>query len=249
MWVALVHMPQKTVFYIVMGTLFITLSTVGCSLSVVGGSLWVLAGSQATQSPRRKISLLLGVLIMLLLWLNSHAWLAAFGYFIPQEESVPTIFLSLGIGVLLLPVVWLFPQIKAYLSQIPQSRFLYFQTLQLGVAALLHYGSLEGVFPRVLSWEAGNYLWLVGLSAPLMAFLLQRQQLPEWLFYCWQVLAFVVFIQVLFIGYFSADTLWQRLSFDEVHGSLFFFPYIWIWSFVLPFSVATLLTSWFAEPV
>lgn len=94
--------------------------------------------------------------------------------------------------------------VQTALRQLPDWAPVALQTFRAPLELLLYLLFLQGQVPEQMTFEGRNFDVLVGLSAPVMAFLMWRGAAPRWLQWAWQVGAVALLVNVVGIAVSSA---------------------------------------------
>lgn len=97
--------------------------------------------------------------------------------------------------------------------------------------------------PKLMTFEGRNYDIIIGLLAPIAAFLFHKKKISHQLLLLFNFigLGFVLFILVN--GVLSAQTQLQQFAFDQPNKAILYFPFILLPSIIVPIVVFTHLTD------
>ena len=121
------------------------------------------------------------------------------------------------------------------LMQTPRHLPVYLQSYRIVVELLIYGAFLEGVFPEKATFKGLNYDILVGLSAPLIAWLYQYRKISDKALLTWNVVSLVVLSLTVysFIStYYFSDYVQSMNNMDFVK-----LPYLLLASVLLPVAV------------
>jgi len=173
-------------------------------------------------------------LLVLLAWAAIQAGLALSGFYTITTSVPPRLALALGPPVLLIPAVLGTARGRAYLD-----------SLRLGVLTLLHVVRLPvelvllGLFlhhaiPRLMTFEGRNWDILMGLSAPLVYYLLRTRRLGSLGLIAWNFIGIGLLLNIMVTAVLSAPSPVQRLAFEQPNVAILYFPFEWLPSVVVP---------------
>lgn len=97
--------------------------------------------------------------------------------------------------------------------------------------------------PKLMTFEGRNFDIIVGLSAPIIAFLYHQKKLGNKILLLFNFigLGFVLFI--LINGILSAQTPLQQFAFEQPNKAILYFPFILLPSIIVPIVIYTHLTD------
>jgi hypothetical protein len=111
------------------------------------------------------------------------------------------------------------------------------QTFRVGVEWLLHRLWLEGVVPRMLTWEGANLDILIGLTAPFAAWTATRGRGGAWFALAWSVAGLAMLANVVVRAVLTAPG-GLNLIVTEVPNRLpGLFPYSYLAGFLAPLAL------------
>jgi hypothetical protein len=111
------------------------------------------------------------------------------------------------------------------------------QAFRIGVELLLHQLSVDGLAPRVVTYRGGNLDILIGLSAPLIAWISTRGRSGERLALGWNVVGLLTLANAITLSALTAPGL------NLIHGevpdvAIGVFPFTYIAGFFAPLAMA-----------
>lgn len=97
--------------------------------------------------------------------------------------------------------------------------------------------------PKLMTFEGRNFDIIIGLSAPIVAFLFHKQKISHQLLLLFNFigLGFVLFILVN--GVLSAQTPLQQFAFEQPNTAIHYFPFILLPSIIVSIVIYTHLTD------
>ncbi len=111
------------------------------------------------------------------------------------------------------------------------------QTFRIGVELLLHRLWVDGLAPRIVTYQGSNADIWIGLSAPLIAWLSTRGRWGERLAFGWNVVGLITLANAITLGALTAPGL--NLIHGEVPNvAIGAFPFTYIAGFFAPLAMA-----------
>lgn len=215
--------------------LVLMLPTVPLSLSLFFGLTTALAIGlyyYAAGYPRR----VLGLVLVVLAGHGALAW----GGFYSHNVAIslpPRLALALGPPLLLLLTRVATVRGRAYLASLPLDRLTLVHVVRLPVELVLYGLFTHGAVPRVMTFEGHNYDILMGLSAPLVYYLLRQGVIGRRIMLAWNLLGLALLTNIVATAVLSVPTPWQRFGFEQPNVAILYFPFIWLPALVVPLVV------------
>lgn len=179
-----------------------------------------------------------GVLAGLAVWIVYVGLLSYFGVVRNPEMRPP------GAVLIVLPV-FLFVflvlvRTRAALQVVlafPVWLILGLQSFRIGVELLLHRIWLDGMIPRLMTYEGGNVDIFVGLSAPLMAWVATKGRTGQSLALGWNVLGLLALANVMVRAALTAPGAMNLIHAEVPNLAIGIFPFTFVAGFFAPLAV------------
>ena len=186
------------------------------------------------QSPYRSTAI--PILVGLVVWLGLQTVLGINEFYLQNLDAIPPRFL-LTIGPPLLLLIWLFASSRGrnFVDSLPLLPLTYLHVVRIPVELVLYWLFLHQAVPELMTFAGRNFDILAGITAPLIAYFgLQKGNLSQrgiliWNYICLGLVLFIVGNAIL-----SAPLPFQQFAFDQPNVGVFYFPFIWLPSFVVP---------------
>lgn len=111
------------------------------------------------------------------------------------------------------------------------------QTFRVGVELFLHRLWLAGLAPRMLTYEGSNLDIVVGLSAPIVAWLYWRGRVGERAALAWNVLGLITLANVAVRALLTAPGLFNFVHAETPNVAIGAFPFTYIPGFLAPLAL------------
>ncbi len=176
------------------------------------------------------------VLGLLLLALLVQGMLALAGFYSHNVATSlpPRLTLALGPPLLLLLSRVATVRGRATLASWRLDKLTLVHVVRLPVELVLYSLCTHGVVPRVMTFEGRNYDILMGLSAPLIYYLLRQRVLGRRSLLAWNVLGVMLLTNIVTTAVLSVPTPMQRFGFEQPNVAILYFPFIWLPAVVVP---------------
>jgi len=127
---------------------------------------------------------------------------------------------------------------KTVIANTPASWPVYFQSFRIFVELLILAAALKGILPKAASFEGYNFDIVIGLTAPIVAVLLNNGKLKPALLLAWNfaglaTLSMVVFILISHAYFFK---IWDQ-SESILNKGFGLFPFTFLAGFFMPLAV------------
>ena len=124
---------------------------------------------------------------------------------------------------------------KKLMQQIPMHLIIYIQSFRIGVEFLIYGAFINGIFPERATFEGINYDILVGISALIVAYLVQKNKIGTQAIFIWNVISLAILTVTVYAfisSYYFSDFLVnnQKLAFIKM-------PYVLLPAVLLPFAI------------
>lgn len=141
-------------------------------------------------------------------------------------------------AVLFVLVVFAFSRAGARMtSAFPLWVVIGMQTFRIGVELLLHRLYLDGLAPRMVTYQGGNMDIWIGLSAPLIAWIATRGHWGERLALGWNVAGLLALANAITLGALTAPGL-NLIHAEVPNVAIGAFPFTYIAGFFAPLAMA-----------
>jgi hypothetical protein len=111
------------------------------------------------------------------------------------------------------------------------------QVFRVAVELFLHRLWIDGLVPRMMTYEGANVDILVGLSAPVVAWLALRGKAKPWLLIAWNVLGLLALANVAIRAVLTAPGPLQLIHAEVPNLAVGIFPFTYIAGFFAPLAV------------
>jgi hypothetical protein len=177
-------------------------------------------------------------LCVLAIWLFYAAALGYLGVVSDQSLPVPGIFILLTPIIVFVSVVLVRSPVGGRLaSSIPLALLIGLQAFRIGVELALHRLWELGSVPKLMTLGSGNVEILIGLSAPLFAWIATRGAEGRRIALVWNVVGLVSLLNVAARAVLTAPGPLNLVHGDVLNTALGTFPYTFIPGFMAPLAM------------
>jgi hypothetical protein len=196
--------------------------------------LWGAARAARRVSPRTAQGVR-GAGIAVAGWLALTGVLAHRGFFDDFRAMPPRMLLAVGPPLLTLLALAFSPRLDSLRAALPPAWPVAAQAFRIPVEIVLWRLAAAGAIPELLSFHGRNWDILVGLSAPVVAYLcFVRRAWPATVAVWWNWAGILILLNVVVHAQISAPTPWQVYVTDPPTTFIAEWPYIWLPAFLVP---------------
>ncbi|MCB9476676.1 MAG: hypothetical protein H6685_07370 [Deltaproteobacteria bacterium] len=210
---------------------FVTYGIGGIALAVAGTVVWAYARSLRalgwTPVQRKTHTWIFGGGVAL--WMLVTGWMASSGR-LANFEATPPPFLVVFIGVMAVGFgVGLSILGERFATALPLWGLIAFHAYRLPLELVMHRAATEGVMPDVMSFSGRNFDIVTGASAIVVAYLVAKQEVGEWMAWIWNVVGIVLLFNVIQVAV-RATPLFKAFGDGPVNLNTWvaYFPFVWL---------------------
>lgn len=185
------------------------------------------------------------VLLAFLFWLVLTGALSYTGWFTNFESLPPRLPLFAAIQMLFLFWLIFFSPLKGELIRLPQKYLIGFQTFRVAVEWVLAQAALDGTFPLEMSFHGRNFDILTGLTAPVLAWWVNKkgERNSKNYILAWNAMGLILLINVVAHGLLSAPYPFKVLELSVDNYLVGYYPFTWLVTFLVPVAFSLHLIS------
>ena len=173
-------------------------------------------------------------LMVVLAWLLVQSALSISGFYTVTTTLPPRLAFALGPPLLLLLSRLATMRGRAFLASLRLDLLTLLHLVRLPVELGLYGLFLHGAVPRLMTFAGGNWDILMGLSAPLVYWLVRRQRLGRWALVAWNGLGLGLLFHIVRVAVLAAPSPVQQLAFEQPNVALLHFPFGWLPAVLVP---------------
>lgn len=177
-------------------------------------------------------------------WLTVAAMVAMAGLLDDFDTLPPRFAFIVGPAVLTAWIVALHPGTGPLLDRVPGTWLVGFQFFRVPMELILWRLAAAGVIPVTMTFEGRNFDILVGLTAPVLAWLAftQRWLSPGPVIF-WNVFGLVLLGNIVTVAALSTPTRFRQFFEGPPNEMIAGFPFVWLIAFVVPLALLGHLAS------
>jgi hypothetical protein len=175
------------------------------------------------------------LLFILPAWMIFQAVLASGGFFLNTDAVPPRLFLFGPLPVLLFIIIYFVFARESVIEKLPLAHLTLIHTIRIPVELVLAWLFAAGMVPEIMTYHGSNFDILSGITAPIVYFVAFRGgRVNTKLLAAWNVFALVLLINIVVTAVLCVPSPIQKLAFDQPNIALFYFPYIWLPTVIVP---------------
>jgi hypothetical protein len=186
---------------------------------------------------------LLWAILGVLAWLTIITAAATAGFFSNFSIMPPRFIWALAPALATVLALAFLPGFHSRNTVAPAEAFIWWQVFRLPVELMLHVLSDTNTFPVELTFEGRNWDILVGITAPLLAFILSRRTVPVWIVYSWNILGLALLANIVIPGIGAVPTPLQFYHTSVPNTALATAPFALLPAFLVPMALLGHLLS------
>lgn len=135
----------------------------------------------------------------------------------------------------LIALLFAFPMSRFFLDNIDPSWLTFLHIVRFPIELVLYWLFLFDLVPELMTFEGRNFDILSGISAPFIAYwaYIKKSMSPKWML-VWNFICLALLMNIVIQAILSAPGPFQQLSFDVPNTGVFYFPYVWLPSIIVP---------------
>ncbi|MFY7999641.1 MAG: hypothetical protein ACOVSW_13665, partial [Candidatus Kapaibacteriota bacterium] len=93
---------------------------------------------------------------------------------------------------------------------------------------------LAGIIPVQMTFEGRNFDILVGLTAPIVAWLLARKKMPRTALIVWNWASMAILLNIVIVAVLSTPVPFRVFMNEPANTVILSFPFVWLPTVVVP---------------
>jgi hypothetical protein len=189
---------------------------------------------KSTLDNSRQRKILNMVIIGLLAWGTFISIMAKTGFFSDFTSIPPRLGIILFIPLITILLITFSKTANVLLPLIPPAELIKIQVFRVVVEIILWVFFIQHLLPVQMTFEGRNFDILVGLTAPIMVFLINRYSLAKKWIIVWNIAGILILFNIVGIALLSAPTPFRYFMNEPANTIVATFPFIWLPGFLVP---------------
>ncbi len=197
-------------------------------LMVLSLVLCVFCFYKASGNSTKVLSVIIGFAIV-------QGLVAFLGFYTNFHTVPPRLPLLVLPSFALIALLFAFPMSRFFLDNIDPSWLTFLHIVRFPIELVLYWLFLFDLVPELMTFEGRNFDILSGISAPFIAYwaYIKKSMSPKWML-VWNFICLALLLNIVIQAILSAPGPFQQLSFDVPNTGVFYFPYVWLPSIIVP---------------
>lgn len=176
------------------------------------------------------------VTFIVITWLSLQLMLAYKGFFLASYDMPPRILASIAPWLVVMVMTILMVWNRNYLRELSLTTMTYINVFRLPLELIVFTGlASAGYIPEVMTFHQNNFDILVGISAPIIAYLYFNRRSISWKFLLsWNIVSLLLLINVTFIAILATPYPFQQIGFEQPNIAVLHFPFILLPTLLVP---------------
>ncbi|MEP2024952.1 MAG: hypothetical protein ABJH98_11110 [Reichenbachiella sp.] len=171
----------------------------------------------------------------LMTWLFIIALLALYDFFLVFDAMPPRLIFVLSPPIITILAVLSIKRSRNFVLRIPITTLTYLHIVRVPIEIVLWWLAGSQLLPYLLTFEGINYDILSGITAPFVAiFMVGLRSKSRIGAILWNLITLGLLINIVSHAILAAPTPFQVFGMDQPNVAVFYFPFIWLPSFVVP---------------
>lgn len=173
--------------------------------------------------------------IMFTVWLAVQTFLSL-SLFYADFQAVPPRFLLAVVPTLIFILGLFFTSSgKQWMDQIDIKTITLVHLVRIPVEIGLFYLFVFKAIPEIMTFSSRNFDIIAGITAPVIYYFgFIKGKLSKHVILVWNVLSILLLVNIVVHAILSAPLPIQQFGFEQPNLAIFYFPYIWLPSFIVP---------------
>jgi len=184
------------------------------------------------------------ILLAVLIWVLFQGVLSYSGFYL-NTDAIPPRMMLIAIPALLAILISFFSK-KAlnFYDSFKLKTLTLLHIVRIPVELVLFWLFLAGAIPELMTFEGRNFDILAGITAPIIYyFAFVKKIIPNKLLLIWNIICFLLLINIVANGVLSIPSPIQKFAFDQPNIALLYFPFVWLPCCIVPIVMLSHLIS------
>jgi hypothetical protein len=174
------------------------------------------------------------VVVVLIVWLLLQAILSLSGFYL-ADAAQPRFLAMVAPPMGLILTLFMVPQAKEFLDRVDQRYLTLLHMVRIPVELVLFGLYMHNAIPELMTFEGRNFDIVSGLTAPFVFYFgYVHVKISKRTVLWWNIGCLVLLLNIVVHAMLSAPSPFQQLAFQQPNIAIFYFPFNWLPSFVVP---------------
>lgn len=175
--------------------------------------------------------------LVFVLWLCVSGIVASEGMIRDFSSTPPQFAFVIGPTFAMMFVLMFLPRFKSRSRNIPIEKLIGYQWYRFPLEVMLFLLASSHIAPIEMTFEGWNFDIVLGLTAPVVAWMVVNKKISTSLANMWNVLGIGTVTAVALTGIFSAPTQFQQIFTNPSNTFIVSFPFVWLATAAVPMAL------------
>lgn len=185
----------------------------------------------AGEVPTKKVWMVFGIL---LLWLIVQDVVASSGFYLEFDAMPPHFLVAIGPPLVSIIALMSIKSSREAILKLPLFFLTAISMVRIPVELCLYWLHQQGKVPQLMTFEGRNFDILSGLSALVIMYLIHQNKINNRTLLVWNLVCLGLLFNIVINAILAAPLPFQQQAFDQPNVAVFYFPFIWLPSLIVP---------------
>lgn len=185
----------------------------------------------AGEVPTKKVWMVFGIL---LLWLIVQDVVASSGFYLEFDVMPPRFLLAIVPPLVSIIALMSIKSSREAILKLPLFFLTAISMVRIPVELCLYWLHQQGKVPQLMTFEGRNFDILSGLSALVIMYLIHQNKINNRTLLVWNLVCLGLLFNIVINAILAAPLPFQQQAFDQPNVAVFYFPFIWLPSLIVP---------------
>jgi hypothetical protein len=167
-------------------------------------------------------------------WLLLTAGVASTTFLWQLDAKPPRIFLLVAPTLFGLVIFVRSKKVLELLNALSPAWIVGFQAFRVAMEIILWQLFLAGIIPVQMTFEGRNFDILVGLTAPIVAWLMVRKRISRTALIAWNLVSLLILLNIVVVAVLSTPVPFRVFMNEPANTVILSFPFVWLPTVVVP---------------
>ncbi|WP_158799663.1 hypothetical protein [Pedobacter sp. L105] len=178
------------------------------------------------------------LITLITIWLLLQSVVSLSGFYTVTTGSPPRFALLLLPPIFLIATLFFTKKGKVFIDPLDIKMLTLLHVVRIPVELTLYWLFLHKTVPLVMTFEGRNFDIFCGITAPFVYYFgYVKNSLQRGVLIGWNILCLLLLGNIVITALLSAPFSFQQFGFDQPSIALFYFPFIWLPSCIVPIAL------------
>jgi hypothetical protein len=168
-------------------------------------------------------------------WLIFQSTLSLNRWYMDRKSMPPHLLFPIAVSTAIMLLLFFTPRGRRLIDGLNMYLLTWLHAIRIPVELSLWWLAIEKQLPWSMTFEGRNFDILIGISAPVVAYLgFKKQRISPKFLLWWNIIGLASVMQVVIIGIGALPSPMQAWDFRQPNYAVMHFPFSWLPSFIVP---------------